>query len=146
MIDIPKPKLDAISNALSVGMTPEDAFIYAELTPDELEEASTNPTLLARWQYLGKSLEFALLDNVRLASLREVSVGKSESTRWLLEKLYPRYSAKQAGTSELPIHLHIDQGPLPAGTMQVVAPVASPLSPCKCPASDTTPNEGTYTA
>jgi hypothetical protein len=112
--------IEAIINALNVGMAPEDAFIYAGLTPEELVLATESEHYQAKWRQCSKQLEYSLLDNVRVASLREVAAGRSDSTRWMLERLFTRYSAKQVGTEQTPIHLHMDTV-IPQSVMTVVA-------------------------
>jgi hypothetical protein len=85
---------DSIYNALLVGMALEDAYIYAGLSPNQILFVSEDTEYQLKFRKLTKEMEFSLLDNMRLASNRQVASGKHEATAWLLEKLYPRYSGK----------------------------------------------------
>lgn len=87
---IEQSKIDNIFNALLVGMTTNDAFLYAGLNEDELYEATTSPHYVRTFQQYSKQLEFHLLSNVkRIADDKELN-----ANTWLLEHLYPRYSQK----------------------------------------------------
>jgi hypothetical protein len=87
---------DDIFNALIVGMAPEDAFLFAKLTPDEiswLQEDEAKQAWIANTQ---KQLEFNLLTKMHDGMEKQISVGRTDATQWMLEHLYPRYSAKAA--------------------------------------------------
>lgn len=87
---------DDIYNALLVGMALEDAMLFAKLSPDEmlwLQEDEKEQ----KWAHqLQKQLEFNLLSSMRDGAEKQISVGRTDATQWLLEHLYPRYSAKAA--------------------------------------------------
>jgi hypothetical protein len=111
-------KLDAIENALIVGMALEDAYIYAHLTDRELVEVQENQELQDHYAAYTKSFEYGLLDNLRRTCVQEIAHGKSETSRWLLERLYPRYSGKAQPETQH-ISLHIDSEPLPEGMVSI---------------------------
>ena len=94
---ISQEKEDAVYNALAVGMTLDDAYLYARLTPEELVAVTDSPSHQAKFAQYNKQTEFALLDRMRHASITQTALGKSEATQWLLEHLYPRYSSKSSG-------------------------------------------------
>lgn len=100
-------KEDKIHNALIVGMALEDAYIYAGLTPQEIEAASEDTVLQTKWHSIIKGYEFSLLKRMNDISQKQAKVGRETATTWMLEHEFPRYSGKPM--SDLPpIHLHID--------------------------------------
>lgn len=100
-------KGDKIHNALIVGMALEDAYIYAGLTPQEIEAASEDTVLQTKWHSIIKGYEFSLLKRMNDISQKQAKVGRETATTWMLEHEFPRYSGKPM--SDLPpIHLHID--------------------------------------
>lgn len=104
---IPSSKLDNIYNALVVGMSLDDAYIFAELTPAELVEAKESEELQARWTSLLKNFEYGLLKKLNAVIDKQANMGREQAITWLLEKTNARYSGKpQAVLPEL--HLHID--------------------------------------
>ncbi len=100
-------KQDKIHNALIVGMALEDAYIYAGLTPQEIEAVSEDITLQAKWHQIIKEFEFGLVKRMGDISQKQAKVGRETATTWMLEHMFPRYSGKPM--SDMPdIHLHID--------------------------------------
>lgn len=87
-------KEDAIFNALIVGMSLEDSYLYAGCSPQEILFDKEDEESQMKWRRTQKQLEFTLLNNMREVSRRQIAQGKQEATTWLLEKLYPRYAAK----------------------------------------------------
>lgn len=100
-------KEDKIHNALIVGMALEDAYIYAGLTPQEIEAASEDTVLQTKWHSIIKGYEFSLLKRMNDISQKQVKVGRETATTWMLEHMFPRYSGKPMNDMP-PIHLHID--------------------------------------
>lgn len=100
-------KQDKIHNALIVGMALEDAYIYAGLTPQEIEAVSEDADLQIKWHSIIKGYEFSLLKRMNDISAKQAKVGRETATTWMLEHEFPRYSGKPM--NDMPdIHLHID--------------------------------------
>ena len=100
-------KEDRIYNALTIGMALEDAYIFAGLTPQEIENIAEDPDYQIRFKRQIKEHEFGLLRRVHSISEKQAKMGREQATTWFLEHLYPRYSGKPM--SDMPdIHLHID--------------------------------------
>lgn len=100
-------KEDRIYNALIIGMSLDDAYIYAGLTPKEIEYVSQDDEHQSKWHRLTKEFEFTLLTRIDEISRKQSKVGKEGATTWMLEHMFPRYSGKPTG--DMPdIHLHID--------------------------------------
>lgn len=119
-------KEDKIHNALIVGMALEDAYIYAGLTPQEIEAAAEDTILQTKWHSIIKGYEFSLLKRMNDISQKQAKVGRETATTWMLEHEFPRYSGKPM--SDLPpIHLHIDNtDPADMDTVDIHVPVAKP--------------------
>jgi hypothetical protein len=94
---LPQDKKDNIYNALIVGMTLEDAYIFAGCTPNEILLDKEDEESQLYWAHMHKQLEYTLLDNMKSVCLKQVAVGRHEATVWMLEKLFPRYAAKNLG-------------------------------------------------
>ena len=100
-------KQDKIHNALIVGMALEDAYIFAGLTPQEIEAVSEDTELQIKWKRIIKEFEFSLVKRMGDISQKQAKVGRETATTWMLEHMFPRYSGKPM--SDMPdIHLHID--------------------------------------
>ena len=100
-------KEDKIYNALVIGMSLEDAYIYAGLTPTEIEAVAEDAEYQIKWKQLTKAFEFGLLNRMNEVSQRQTRLGREQATTWMLEHMFPRYSGKPV--NEMPdIHLHID--------------------------------------
>lgn len=100
-------KKDKIYNALIVGMALEDAYIYAGLTPQEMEDAGNDLFLQAEWKSIQKSFELDLLSKLTQVADKQVRLGKETAITWMLEHMYPRYSGKPKEDAR-EIHIHID--------------------------------------
>lgn len=96
MVSLTTQQRDDIFNALIVGMAPEDAFLFAKLTPDEIAWIVDDAEIQAWIQQTNKSLEFNLLQQMANGAKMQIANGKTDGTQWLLEHLFPRYSAKAA--------------------------------------------------
>jgi len=102
MID--QDKLDQIHNALIIGMSLEDAYCYAGLSPDEIVELSEDTVQQQLFAQKIRTLEYTLLDNMRIGALRQLAMGDTRATQWLLEHIYPRYT-KNASVDQVPINI-----------------------------------------
>lgn len=100
-------KEDKIHNALIIGMALEDAYIYAGLTPQEIEAVGEDTALQTKWHSIIKGYEFTLLKRMNEISQKQAKVGRETATTWMLEHEFPRYSGKPMNDMP-PIHLHID--------------------------------------
>lgn len=100
-------KEDKIHNALIIGMALEDAYIYAGLTPQEIEAVTEDDKLQLKWHQIIKGYEFSLLKRMNDISQKQAKVGRETATTWMLEHEFPRYSGKPMNDMP-PIHLHID--------------------------------------
>lgn len=116
---IKQDKKDSVYNALLVGMTLEDAYVYAGLTPDEVVAANEDIFLQSQWKQVMKSLEMSLLTNMKTVADKQVKLGKSDATEWMLEHLFARYSGKpKENSGEIHIHLS-DTDPKSLDTVEV---------------------------
>lgn len=94
MVSLTNEQKDNIYNALVVGMAPEDAYIYAKLSPHDIVFCTEDEEFQAWIAQTQKHLEFSLLTDMKRGAEHQLSVGKTDATQWLLERLYPRYAAK----------------------------------------------------
>lgn len=119
---IPGFKKDKIYNALITGMALEDAYIYAGLSPTEIEAVSEDEELQREFHEQIKSFEFVLLNRINDISQKQVRMGKETATTWMLEHMFPRYSGKpQAEGGQ--VHLHfVDSDPAKLDTVEVFKP------------------------
>lgn len=100
-------KEDRIYNALTIGMALDDAYIYAGLSPQEIEAIAEDTEHQLKYKKLIKEHEFGLLQRMTAISEKQAKLGREQATTWMLEHMYPRYSGKPM--SDMPdIHLHID--------------------------------------
>ena len=116
---IRQDKKDSVYNALLVGMTLEDAYVYAGLTPDEVVAANEDIFLQSQWKQVMKSLEMSLLTNMKTVADKQVKLGKSDATEWMLEHLFARYSGKpKENSGEIHIHMN-DRDPKDVDTVEL---------------------------
>ena len=121
-------KEDKIHNALIIGMALEDAYIYAGLTPQEIEVVSEDLQLQTKWHQIIKGYEFSLLKRMNDISQKQAKVGRETATTWMLEHEFPRYSGKPMNEHP-PIHLHIDAtDPAKLDTVEIHIPAPKPVS------------------
>lgn len=122
MVTLSQKKEDDIYNALTIGMALEDAFVYAGLTPDEIERVSEDAEWQRKWRQVTKQFEYHLLSDLRDIADKQVRMGKEGAVTWMLEKMFPRYSGKpQAEGGE--VHLHFNNvDPATYDTVEVFSP------------------------
>ena len=101
-------KQDLIYNALLVGMEIHDAYIFAGLSEEEIEEVSANDELQAQWATIAKRFEFNLLQKLNKVIETQVHLGKESAITWMLAHSNPRYADKAIKTDLPDLHLHID--------------------------------------
>lgn len=96
MVMLTQEKKDRIYNALIIGMDLSDSYIYAGLTPTEIEAVSNDPELQLEWRRMNKEFEYGLLNRITEISKKQERVGKEAATTWMLEHMVPRYGTKAA--------------------------------------------------
>ena len=119
---IPGFKKDKIYNALITGMALEDAYIYAGLSPAEIEAVSEDEELQREFHEQIKSFEFVLLNRINDISQKQVRMGKETATTWMLEHMFPRYSGKPQNEGG-EVHLHFNNvDPATYDTVEIFNP------------------------
>lgn len=117
-------KEDKIYNALVIGMSLEDAYIYAGLTPDEIEAISEDAAHQTKYKQLTKEFEFNLLNRMNEVSQKQVRAGRETATTWMLEHMFPRYSGKPQNEGG-EVHLHFNNvDPAQYDTVEIFNPKA----------------------
>lgn len=100
-------KEDKIYNALVIGMSLEDAYIYAGLTPLEIEAVAEDTEHQVKWRQMAKEFEFGLLNRMNEVSIKQAKLGREQATTWMLEHMFPRYSGKPQNEGG-EVHLHFN--------------------------------------
>lgn len=117
-------KEDRIYNALVIGMALEDAYIYAGLTPKEIEAVAEDTEHQVKWKQLTKEFEFGLLTRMDEVSQKQARLGREQATTWMLEHMFPRYSGKPQNEGG-EVHLHFnDVDPATYDTVEIFNPKA----------------------
>lgn len=115
-------KEDKIYNALVIGMSLEDAYIYAGLTPDEIEAISEDAVHQTKYKQLTKEFEFNLLNRMNEVSQKQIRAGRETATTWMLEHMFPRYSGKPQNEGG-EVHLHFNNvDPAQYDTVEIFNP------------------------
>lgn len=115
-------KEDRIYNALVVGMALEDAYIYAGLTPQEIEAVAEDAEYQIKWKRVSKEFEFGLLHRMDEISAKQARLGREQATTWCLEHMYPRYSGKPQNEGG-EVHLHFSNvDPATYDTVEIFNP------------------------
>ena len=87
-------KLDLIHNALLIGMSLDDAYIFASCTEEEIIEIKENDRLQAEYQSMLRAFEYQLLEKLGKVIDKQVNMGRENALTWMLEKTNPRYTNK----------------------------------------------------
>ena len=115
-------KEDKIYNALVIGMALEDAYIYAGLTPSEIEGLAEDTEHQIKWKQLTKEFEFGLLNRMVEISNKQAKMGREPATTWMLEHMFPRYSGKPQNEGG-EVHLHFNNvDPVEYDTVEIFNP------------------------
>lgn len=115
-------KEDKIYNALVIGMALEDAYIYAGLTPSEIEGLAEDTEHQLKWKQLTKEFEFGLLNRMVEISQKQAKMGREQATTWMLEHMFPRYSGKPQNEGG-EVHLHFNNvDPVEYDTVEIFNP------------------------
>lgn len=118
------PKSDLIYNALLIGMSLKDAFIYAGCTEQEISDILADDTQMAYYNQLAKQHEYRLLEKLQTVADKQMNMGKEAALTWMLERVNPDRWGGKAKTEELPdvhIHLAADDAQV-QGCMEIHAP------------------------
>lgn len=119
-------KEDKIYNALVIGMALEDAYIYAGLTPLEIEGLAEDTEHQIKWKQLTKEFEFGLLNRMSEVSQKQAKMGREQATTWMLEHMFPRYSGKPQNEGG-EVHLHFNNvDPVEYDTVEIFNPTPQP--------------------
>lgn len=119
------PKSDLIYNALLIGMSLKDAFIYAGCTEQEISDILSDDAQMAYYNQLSKQHEYALLEKLQTVADKQMNMGKEAALTWMLERVNPDRWGGKAKTDELPdvhIHLAADDAQV-KGCMEIHSPV-----------------------
>lgn len=117
-------KEDKIYNALVIGMALEDAYIYAGLTPSEIEAVAEDVDHQVKWRQLTKEFEFGLLNRMVEISQKQAKMGREQATTWMLEHMFPRYSGKPQNEGG-EVHLHFNNvDPVEYDTVEIFNPTS----------------------
>lgn len=115
-------KEDKIYNSLIIGMALEDAYIYAGLTPQEIEKVVEDDYYQQKWRQLTKDFEYNLLNRLVSISEKQAKMGRETATTWMLEHMFPRYSGKPQNEGG-EVHLHFnDVDPATYDTVEIFNP------------------------
>lgn len=118
-------KEDKIYNALVIGMALEDAYIYAGLTPSEIEEVTEDTEHQLKWKRITKEFEYGLLNRMNEVSIKQAKLGREQATTWMLEHMFPRYSGKPQNEGG-EVHLHFNNvDPATYDTVEIFNPKAA---------------------
>lgn len=96
---------DTVYNALLVGMDPNDAYVLAGLSPEQMEWTEKDDDWQAWIATQRRSHEFSLLNRLNEIVEKQAMVGKADAVTWSLEHMYPRYSGKPQGDGK-PININ----------------------------------------
>ena len=115
-------KEDKIYNALVIGMSLEDAYIYAGLTPSEIESLTEDTEHQLKWKRITKEFEYSLLSRMQEVSVKQAKLGREQATTWMLEHMFPRYSGKPQNEGG-EVHLHFSNvDPATYDTVEIFNP------------------------
>lgn len=118
-------KEDKIYNSLVIGMALEDAYIYAGLTPSEIEEVTEDTEHQLKWKRITKEFEYGLLNRMNEVSIKQAKLGREQATTWMLEHMFPRYSGKPQNEGG-EVHLHFNNvDPATYDTVEIFNPKAT---------------------
>lgn len=119
------PKSDLIYNALLIGMSLKDAFIYAGLTESEMSDILSDDEKMAYYNRLSKQYEYKLLEKLQTVADKQLNMGKEAALTWLLERVNPDRWGGKAKADELPdVHIHLaNDDTAVKGCMEIHSPV-----------------------
>lgn len=102
------PKSDLIYNALMVGLSLKDAFIYAGCTEQEISDILSDDVQMARYNQIARQFEYSLLEKLQVVADKQMNMGKEAALTWMLERVNPDRWGGKAKTDDLPdVHIHL---------------------------------------
>ena len=102
------PKSDLIYNALMIGLSLKDAFIYAGLTEAEMSEILSDDERMAYYNQIARQFEYSLLEKLQTVADKQMNMGKEAALTWLLERVNPDRWGGKGKTEDLPdVHIHL---------------------------------------
>ena len=102
------PKTDLIYNALMVGLSLKDAFIYAGCTEQEISDILSDDIQMARYNQIARQFEYSLLEKLQVVAEKQMNMGKEAALTWMLERVNPDRWGGKSKTDELPdVHIHL---------------------------------------
>lgn len=111
---------DLIYNALVVGMSLDDAYVFAGLSPDQIQRVSDDPDMQAEFAKVIRQHEFGLLSKLNDVIEKQRNMGKEGAVTWALEHMYPqRYANKNQGDGKT-VNIVLDGHKDPAADTEVV--------------------------
>lgn len=119
------PKIDLIYNALMIGLSLKDAFIYAGCTEAEISDILSDDIQMAKYNQIIKQFEYGLLEKLQTVADKQMNMGKEAALTWMLERVNPDRWGGKAKTDELPdVHIHLsDDDTQVKGCMEIHSPV-----------------------
>lgn len=119
------PKPDLIYNALTIGLSLKDAFIYAGCTEAEISDILSDDIQMARYNQIIKQFEYGLLEKLQAVADKQMNMGKEAALTWMLERVNPDRWGGKAKTDELPdLHIHLSgEDTQVKGCMEIHSPV-----------------------
>lgn len=104
------PKTDLIYNALMIGLSLKDAFIYAGCTEQEIADILADDVQMAKYNQLVRQFEYKLLEKLQTVVDKQMNMGKEAALTWMLERVNPDRWGGKAQTDELPdVHIHLSE-------------------------------------
>lgn len=111
---------DTIDNALLIGMSLEDAYIYAGVTPSVIASLAEDDEWQRHVAKRRKEHEFSLLRRLDDVQEKQVRMGKEGAITWALEHMYPaRYANKQQGDGKVVQVVITDGNPSAEDTVEI---------------------------
>ena len=119
------PKTDLIYNALMVGLSLKDAFIYAGCTEQEIADILSDAVQMARYNQIARQFEYGLLEKLQAVADKQMNMGKEAALTWMLERVNPDRWGGKSKTDELPdVHIHLAEDTAGVeGCMEIHRPV-----------------------
>lgn len=112
---------DSIYNALVVGMSLDDAYVFAGLSPAQIEQVSEDEDFQSRWAQVIKGHEYGLLQKLNSVMEKQQHIGKEGAVTWALEHMYPqRYANKNQGDGKTVNIVFGQMQPKATGEMQPI--------------------------
>ncbi len=112
MAPTPRPseaKLEAVYDAIALGMAPYEAMLLSELTDEQIELLDSDPDFNRHVRFKQQLAVHNLLEDVHTAMAFNINKGITTEARWLLSKLDRK---------------HFGNGPLEIGGSDDLPPIS----------------------